>query len=221
MDVLGAITNRWSCRAYLDKAVSEESVRKILDAARWAPSGVNTQPWQVAVVREATKQRITDALIQARDENIPDNPDYDFYPAEWVDPYRARRLDTGLSLYRALDIKKDDPDGRKKAWYNNYRFFGAPVGLFVFVDKAMGKGSWLDAGMFIQNIMLAAMEFGLATCPQASLAEYPDRVRAILNIPDDKQLVVGIALGYPDKDHPVNNYRLARQDVDSFTKWYD
>ena len=221
MDIFTAMTTRWSCRAYQDRPVEQETVREILDKARWAPSGVNSQPWQVAVVSGETQQRITDALIQARDEKIPENPDYDFYPAEWVDPYRARRINTGLSLYKALGITRDDPDGRKKAWYNNYRFFGAPVGLFVFIDRAMGKGSWLDAGMFIQNILLASLELGLATCPQASLAEYPDRVRAILDMPEDMQLVVGIALGYPDMEHPVNNYRLKREVVENFTRWYD
>lgn len=221
MDLSDAITSRWSCRAYLDKPISQEQVRKILDIARWAPSGVNAQPWQVAVVTGATKERITDSLIQAREDRIAENPDYDFYPAQWVEPYKTRRRDTGLSLYRALDIKKDDPDGRKKAWYNNYHFFGAPAGLFVSVDQAMGKGSWLDMGMFVQNILLVANSMGLATCPQASLVEYPDRVREILAMPADRQLVVGIALGYADTAHPVNSYRLDREVVENFTSWYD
>lgn len=221
MDTLTVMKNRWSCRAYLDKPVDQEQIEKILESARWSPSGVNAQPWSVAVVTGKTQQQITDALIQAREEQVPDNPDYDFYPAKWQEPYKSRRLDTGLSLYKALGITKDDPDGRMKAWYNNYRFFGAPVGLFVFVDKTMGKGSWLDIGMFVQNIMLAATDQGLATCPQASLVEYPDRVREILSISDDKQLVVGIALGYPDVEQPVNNYRLDRESVENFTNWYD
>lgn len=221
MDIINAITSRWSCRAYLDQAVSKEQIQQILDTARWTPSGVNAQPWQVAVVTGKTKQAITDALIQAREEQQPENPDYDVYPQKWREPYKSRRINTGLSLYRALGIKKDDPDGRKKAWYNNYRLFGAPVGLLFFVDKDMGKGSWIDMGMFLQSIMLAANGLGLATCPQASLAEYPDKIRQILGIPDNQQLVVGMALGYPDRQHPVNNYRLEREAVDSFTKWYD
>lgn len=221
MDTTDAITSRWSCRAFLDKPVSQDDIRKILDTARWAPSGVNTQPWQVAVVSGDTQHRITDALIQARENKEAENPDYHSYPAKWVEPYKGRRINTGISLYRALGVSKDDPDGKKKAWYNNYRFFGAPAGLLVFIDRDMGKGSWIDTGMFLQNIMLAAMDRGLATCPQASLAEYPDKVRAILDMPDNWQLVVGVAIGYPDREHPVNNYRLAREEVDAFTKWYD
>jgi len=221
MDISDAITSRWACRAYLDQIVSNEHIRQILVTARWAPSGVNAQPWRVAVVSGETKQHITHALIQAREDQQPENPDYDFYPAEWVEPYKSRRKNTGLTLYGALGITKDDPAGRKKAWYNNYHFFGAPVGLLFFVDKDMGKGSWVDMGMFLQNIMLAATGLGLATCPQASLAEYPDKVRQILGIPDSQQLVVGMALGYADKQHPVNNYRLERENVDSFTHWYE
>jgi len=221
MEIIDAITSRWACRAYLDKAVSTEQIQQILDTARWAPSGTNAQPWHVAVVTGETKQRISDSLIQARDDKLPENPDYDFYPAEWVEPYKSRRKDTGLSLYRALEIKKDDPEGRKKAWYNNYRFFGAPVGLLFFVDKDMGKGSWIDMGMFLQNVMLTATDLGLATCPEASLAEYPDRIRTILGIADRQQLVVGMALGYPDTAHPVNNYRLQREAVENFTTWYE
>lgn len=220
MDVIESITRRWSCRAYLDQPVSEQQIRAILEAARWAPSGVNAQPWQVAVVSGKTMQAISSALIQAREDKEPENPDYDSYPAKWVEPYKSRRIDTGVSLYRALGVSKDDPAGRKKAWYNNYRFFGAPVGLLFFIERDMGKGSWIDMGMFLQSVMLAATGLGLATCPQASLAEYPDKVRCILDLPDSLQLVLGMALGYPDTQHPVNNYRLARQAVDEFTHWY-
>jgi len=220
MDIIDAVTSRWSCRAYLEQAVTQAQIQQILDVARWSPSGVNTQPWQVAVVSGETKQRITDSLIQAREDGQPENPDYDYYPPEWREPYKSRRKNTGLSLYGALGIKKDDPAGQKNAWYNNYRFFGAPVGLLFFIEKDMGKGSWVDMGMFLQSIMLVANGLGLATCPQASLTEYPDRVREILDIADTQQLVAGMSLGYPDRDHPVNNYRLDREPVEHFTSWY-
>lgn len=221
MNVIDAITSRWSCRAYLDQTVSKEHIRQILDTARWAPSGTNIQPWQVAVVTGETKQRITDALIQARDDRQAENPDYIYYPTEWREPYKSRRKHTGLALYGALGIKKADPDSAKKAWNNNYRFFGAPVGLLFFIDNDLNKGSWLDMGMFLQNIMLTATGLGLATCPQFSLAEYPDKVRRILGLPDNQLLMAGMSLGYADKGHPVNNYRLEREAVDNFTRWYD
>ena len=220
MDVAQAIRHRWACRAFLDSAVPDETIKHILELASWAPSGVNTQPWQVAVVRGDTKQAITETLINARAQTKP-NPDYAYYPDNWVEPYKGRRITCGKELYGALDISREDKDAQKTAWENNYRFFGAPVALFIFIDKAMNKGSWMDLGMFIQNILLAACGCGLASCPQASVADYPDQIREVLGIEATLALACGISLGYPDTNHPVNNYRLPREMVESFSHWYD
>ena len=221
MDVLEAMRGRKSTRAYLDKPVARATIESVLDAARWAPSGVNSQPWQVAVVTGAIKARISEALLAARTAKQPENPDYAYYPSEWQEPYKSRRKATGLALYQALHIGKDDPLARLKAWNNNYRFFGAPVGLLFFVDRALAQGAWVDMGMFIENVMLAARGHGLETCPQASLAEYPELVRGILNIPATRALVCGMALGYADADAPVNSYRTEREPVSAFTTWHD
>jgi nitroreductase len=220
MDVIESITQRASTRAFLDEPVAPETVDAILDAARWAPSGANTQPWRVAVVSGSTQRSIGDAIIEARDAGLQENPDYTYYPGEWFEPYKSRRLDCGLALYGALGIRREDKERRKAAWYDNYRFFGAPVGLLFFLERQLSKGSWVDMGMFIQNVMLAAMAHQLATCPQASLAEYPDIVRDILGVPDSLALVCGMALGYPDRSAPVNNYRTTREPVSAFTSWY-
>lgn len=221
MDVLDAMRGRRSTRAFLDRPVARAVIESILDAARWAPSGVNAQPWQVAVVTGAIKDRISTALLAARQKREPERPDYDYYPKEWVEPYKSRRKATGLALYAALQIGKDDPQARMKAWNNNYRFFGAPTGLLFFVDRALAQGAWVDMGMFIDNVMLAARGHGLETCPQASLAEYPDLVRGILGVPETRALICGMALGYADATHPVNQYRTTRGPVESFTSWYD
>ena len=221
MDILEAMRGRKSTRAYLDKPVTRATVEAILDAARWAPSGVDSQPWKVAVVTGAIKARISEELLAARTAKQPENPDYAYYPSEWQEPYKSRRKATGLALYAALKIGKDDPQARMKAWNNNYRFFGAPVGLLFFVDRALAQGAWVDMGMFIENVMLAARGHGLDTCPQAALAEYPDIVRGILNFPNTHALVCGMALGYADHAHPVNNYRTERAPVSAFTTWHD
>ena len=221
MDILEAMRGRKSTRAYLDKPVARATVEAILDAARWAPSGVDSQPWKVAVVSGTTKERISSDLLAARTAKQPENPDYAYYPSEWQEPYKSRRKATGLALYAALKIGKDDPQARMKAWNNNYRFFGAPVGLLFFVDRALAQGAWVDMGMFIENVMLAARGHGLDTCPQAALAEYPDIVRGILNFPNTHALVCGMALGYADHAHPVNNYRTERAPVSAFTTWHD
>jgi nitroreductase len=175
----------------------------------------------VAVVRGQTHQRISEALIAAREAGEKESPDYGYYPEEWFEPYKGRRKATGLALYEALNIRREDTEARIQAWYNNYRFFGAPVGLLVFLDKRLGQGSWIDIGMFLQNIMLAAESEGLATCPQASLAEYPMIVRDILDIDDQMALVCGLSLGYPDPQAAVNGYRTPREPVEAFTRWYD
>ena len=221
MDVLEAMRRRASTRAYLDKPVDRATVETILEAARWAPSGTNAQPWQVVVVTGETKRRITEALLAERIAGRPPNTDYDYYPKQWVEPYKSRRAACGLALYEALKIGRDDKDARLKAWNNNYSFFGAPVGLLFFLDRSLEKGSWIDMFMFIENVMLAALGHGLATCPQASIAEYPDIVRRIVNVPDSRAMVCGMALGYADTAAPVNNYRTAREPVAGFTTWHE
>lgn len=221
MDTLTAITSRWSCRAYLDKPVDPQLVTRILDTARWAPSGTNMQPWQVAVVTGKTKQTISEKIIAAREAGQAESPDYQYYPTSWEEPYKSRRKATGLALYGALEIERGDEVRQKEAWYNNYRFFGAPVGLLFFINANLAKGSWLDMGMFIQSVMLAANSLGLASCPQFSLAEFPTIVRAELGIAESQHMVAGLSLGYADPDHPVNNYRLEREPVDHFTLWYE
>lgn len=221
MDVLEAMRRRASTRAYLDQPVGRATVEAILEAARWAPSGTNAQPWQVAVVTGETKRKISAALLAERIAGRPQNPDYDYYPKQWNEPYKSRRVACGLALYQALKIGRDDKDARLRAWNNNYSFFGAPVGLLFFLDRSLEKGSWVDMGMFIENVMLAALGHGLATCPQASLAEYPDIVRRLLDIPDSHAMVCGMALGYADTAAPVNNYRTAREPVAGFTAWHD
>lgn len=219
MDVLQAMTERHSTRAFLNKPVSEKTIVAILEAARFAPSGVNTQPWEVVVITGERIQTLGNRIIAARDASLPENPDYHYYPTTWTEPYKSRRKACGLALYSAIHIKMNETEKRKEAWYRNYHFFGAPVGLLFFIDAALEKGSWVDMGLFLQNIMLAARAFGLETCPQASLAEYPDIVRECVNVSKTKALVCGMALGYADLNHPINQYRTTREAVGSFTRF--
>lgn len=221
MDVLTALKDRQSVRAFLPTSVPKSLVASILDAARFAPSGVNTQPWKVVVLSKAQQQAIGDTIIGLRDKGVPENPDYAYYPKQWVSPYLERRKACGLALYGALNISLENKEARKTQWYRNYHFFGAPRGLLFFIDRNLDKGSWLDMGMFLQNVMIAARGFGLETCPEASLAEYPDAVRQIVGVSSDFILICGMALGYADWDHPINRYRTTREPVDSFTTWPD
>jgi len=221
MDVIEAMEARQSTRAFMSKQVERADIEQLLNSAARAPSGVNSQPWQVAVTMGATKQRISDALLAARTAGSEPNPDYAYYPEVWEEPYRTRRVVCGKALYTALEISKEDKTRQLQAWENNYHFFGAPVGLFFFINRDLNKGSWLDMGMFIQNVMLAAIGHGLATCPQASLAEYPQIVRDILGKDEQYLLICGMALGYADLSQPVNQYRLDREPQENFTSWFE
>jgi len=218
---LTAIRSRQSIRQFLTMPVPVETVRAILDDAKWAPSGTNTQPWRVVVVTGETKKQLSDALLDLRQQNAPSSPDYFYYPQNWREPYLSRRRECGLALYQSIHIEKHEIEKRLVAWNRNYTFFDAPVGLIFFIEKKLEKGSWLDCGMFIQNVMLAAMGHGLGTCPQASIAEYPDTVRNVLNVSNDWHVICGMALGYPDFSAEINQYRTSRVEVDEFTSWMD
>jgi len=220
MEILEAIRGRASYRAFLDRPVSRETIHSILDAARWAPSGGNTQPWQVAVVAGEVMQTISDRMVEAHRAGEESRADYQYYATSAPKIYRNRRVACGKALYGALGIERGDKERRDGQWEKNYRGFGAPVELYIFIDEALATGSWLDSGMFIQNILLAARAFGLETCPQAAMSEYPDIVRDVLQLPESKKLICGIAVGWPDREAPENNYRTEREEVDDFTNWY-
>jgi len=220
MNIFEALTKRKSIRAFLDKQVSQEKIRRIINHARYAPSGTNTQPWQVAVVMGEKKKQLVEQLQDAFHAGIKGKMDYHYYPLEWTSPYKDRRKACGLKLYQTLRIRREDKDKQKAHWSRNYRGFDAPVILFFFMDKILETGSYLDYGMFLQSIMLGAVEEGLATCPQASLGEYPQIVKQQLGYPEDSILICGMAMGYEDTKAKINSYRLDREDVDSFVSFF-
>ena len=221
MNILEAIKSRQSVRAYLPQQVEEEKIHRLLEAARFAPSGVNTQPWQVAVITGQAKARLQQRLEAAYRSGEAAQMDYQYYPDEWLEPYKSRRRDCGLKLYGSVGIGRDDKQAQIDQRAANFRAFDAPVMLMFFMHKTMSTGSYLDYGMFLQSLMLAAMEEGLATCPQASVTEYPEIVREELGYGTDTVLVCGMALGYADSSAPINRYRTERQAVDNFCRFFD
>ena len=221
MNVSEALRLRKSTRAFLDKPVNREKIVDILRAARHAPSGTNAQPWQVAVVTGKKKEDLALALTAAFEKHGLGSMDYQYYPLKWHEPFKKRRVACGAQLYAALNIERRDRAGRLRQWAANYRAFDAPVMLFFFLDPAMQKGSFLDYGMFIQSVMLAALDQGLATCPQAALGQYPELIKDFLGYPQDTILLCGMALGYEDQKAAVNNYRTPREEVENFTRFFD
>lgn len=220
MTIKSLMQSRHSTRAFLDKAVATTDIKDMLDTARLAASGANTQPWQVAVLTGKRKQQLTDALQQAFLDGIAPNPDYTYYPTTWQSPFVERRRACGLQLYQSLQITRDDKAAQKAQWAANYRAFDAPVMLLFFLDNVMQTGSYLDLGLFLQTLMLTATEKGLATCPQAALADYPDIVKTQLGYPPNSQLVCGLALGYEDVAAAVNQYRTERISIEEFVQFF-
>ena len=221
MEVDTALRTRGSTRAFRDQPIGRSDVDSILERARFAPSGSNIQPWRVHVVSGAVRDGICAAVRDAAARaTAPPAWPYAYYPAVWREPYLARRRACGWGLYAQLGIARGDRAAAAAQELRNYDFFGAPVGLFFFIDADLGPGSWLDYGMFLEAVMLAATARGLATCPQAAWAPYHGIIRARLAGPDEQMLICGMALGHPDTAAPVNRFRPERLPVDAFTVWH-
>jgi len=223
-----AITSRMSARAFTQQAVSRELVTEILQVASRAPSGTNTQPWKVYVLQGATRDSLVNKVCAAH-EAIRANPDlakqyqaqYDYYPTQWISPYIDRRRENGWSLYGLLGIGKADKDRMHEQQQRNFKFFDAPVGLMFTIDPVMGRGSLLDYGMFIQNIMLAARARGLHTCPQAAWNGFHNIILPHIGAGEGEMMVCGMALGYADESDKVNTLVTPRVPVNEFTHWVD
>ncbi len=217
MNITDAIKSRISTRAFLDRPVSEETVREVLEVARWAPSGGNLQPWKVHVVMGAGRARLIDTVMKAIGDNpLADEAELAVYPPKLGEPWRSRRFAVGEDMYALLAIPRDDKPARLQWLLKNYQFFGAPVGLFFSLPRQFDKGQWAHLGMFMQSLALAAADKGLATCMQEAWAARAKTVSAFLGLGDDEQLYCGMALGYADPDAPVNKLRSTRAEVDEF-----
>ena len=217
------IRGRRSVRAFLSTPVPRETLLEILDVAARAPSGTNTQPWKVTVITGSKKEDLSRDLIEtalnpARDAEQAQ--EYSYYPEKWVHPYIDRRRKVGYDLYSLLEIPKGDKERMNRQFARNYAFFDAPVGLFFTIDRILGQGSWLDYGMFLQNVMIAARARGLDTCPQAAFAKYHRIVARHLEIPDTEMLLCGMALGYEDTTRVENTLRTEREPASEFTRFY-
>ncbi len=221
-----AIESRFSARAFLPEAVAREQIADILRVASRAPSGTNTQPWKVYVLQGDSRDTLVRKVCEAHDA-IYANPalaaeyreEYDYYPEKWVSPYIDRRRENGWSLYGLLGITKGDKDRMHAQHQRNFRLFDAPVGLMFTLDRVMGRGSLVDYGMFLQNIMVAARARGLHTCPQAAWNGFAKIILPHIGAGADEMLVCGMALGYADESDKVNTFHTPREPVEQFTRW--
>jgi nitroreductase len=218
-----AISSRHSMRAYLSQPVPEETLREILQVAARAPSGTNTQPWKVHVLTGAARDRFCERICHAYDdpaERAAHTEEYAYYPVQWQSPYIDRRRKVGWDLYSLLGIGKADKQRMHEQHRRNFAFFDAPVGLIFTIDRVMQQGSWLDYGMFLQNIMVAARSRGLDTCPQAAFTQFHRLIADELRLGAEEMVVCGMALGYADPAAVENTLVTEREPVGGFTTFH-
>jgi nitroreductase len=213
-----AIRTRKSVRSFLPTPVERSTVEELLALASRAPSGSNIQPWRVRVIAGDVKDRLTRAILEAiaRDGFEPYQREWNYYPVNWREPFLSRRRKIGWDMYSLLGVAKGDFEGTQQARLRNYEFFGAPVGMIFTLDQDLEIGSWLDLGIFLGAVMIAARGRGLDTCPQAAFADFHRIIRPLLGIPDNEIIVCGMALGHIDPAAPVNALVTGRAPISDF-----
>jgi nitroreductase len=224
-----AIESRFSCRAFhRDREVPRPMIEEILAVASRAPSGTNTQPWRAYVLQGATRDSLMEKVCAAHDAVHRDpalaaeyREEYDYYPTKWVSPYIDRRRENGWGLYGLLGIAKGEKDKMHAQHQRNFRFFEAPVGLMFTMDRILGRGSLMDYGMFLQNVMVAARARGLHTCPQAAWNGFAKIILPHIAAGPDEMLLCGMSMGYADLQAPVNRFHTPREPAAAFTRWVE
>lgn len=217
-----AIVTRRSVRRFLPRPVERRTVERLLAVASRAPSGTNIQPWRVYVVAGEVKDKLSAEIVDAHFNRADEfKQESEYYPSSFPEPYKSRRRKVGWDLYGLLDIARGEDEKIKAQHARNYTFFDAPVGLFFTIDRFLETGSWLDCGMFVQNVMVAARGHGLHTCPQAAFTKYHKIIRAHLGIPEQQVVMCGMSLGYADEAAAENQLRTVREPLDAFVTFFD
>jgi len=216
-----AIRTRRSVRAFLSNPVDRATVEELLTLASRSPSGSNIQPWKVRVVTGEARQRLTRSILGAldRDGHEGHKREWNYYPVNWREPYLARRRKIGWDLYGLLGIRKGDFEGTERQRRRNYEFFGAPVGMIFTLDQDLEIGSWLDLGIYLGALMIAARGRGLDTCPQAAFADFHAVIRRELDIPETEIVICGLGLGYADPDAVENRLVTERAPAREFASF--
>ena len=222
--VNAAITSRRSLRAFLPVPVERAVIEDILHVSARAPSGTNTQPWRVYVLTGEAKNGLSRKILAVHDDPAQralHTEEYAYYPTEWSSPYIERRRKVGWDLYGLLGIDKTDKARMHAQHGRNYAFFGAPVGLIFTIDRVLRQGSWLDYGMFLENIMVCARGHGLDTCPQAAFLQFHRIITEHVGAGPEEQVVCGMSMGYADPDAIENTLVTERAPIREFAKFLD
>jgi nitroreductase len=219
MNVKEAFVSRRSVRRFLPDSVSKEKIENILEGAAFAPSGHNIQPWHVYVVQGKKKLSMTNSIIEAiKDGSAKEmKNEFDYYPTEWFEPFVSRRRAVGFELYNLLGIGRDDFEARDKQMQENFHFFGAPVGMFITMDRRLATGTFMDVGMFIQSILVGARGEGLHSCGQVAFTKFHTLIAEQLKFKKNEMLVCGVSIGYEDTSAPENALRVEKLQYSDFT----
>ena len=215
------MVTRRSLRAFLPKPVSTDLLQEILTTASRAPSGTNMQPWNVHLLTGNSLRKVSEAVLEDFDNDVPYDEEQPYYPDKFFEPYLARRRKVGWDLYTLVGIEKGDKQKMKAQHRRNYEFFSAPAGAVFTIHRDLNIGSWLDYGMYLQNVMLLAREAGLHTCPQAAFCGYHKSIRRALPLKDEEVVVCGMTIGYADFSAVENTLETERADASEFLKLYD
>jgi nitroreductase len=219
MELLEGIKTRRSYRGFKPTPIPEEIMKQILEAAGNSPSYQNTQPWEVAVVSGKKRDELSKIVHELAKAKTPQNSDL-VHPKSWPSEHEARAREHGARRLRAMGVEREDEEARETLRLMNYEFYGAPCVILLFMDRTLGHWSVYDMGLFSQTLQLAAHSFGLGTCIQASVPGYPDEIRKFLGIPESRQLVIAISIGYPDMEAKLNTYRSIKMKLEEFVRWY-
>ena len=221
MNVSQAIIERRSTRAFLDQPVPAELLEEIFNKAQQAPSNCNTQPWHVTVVSGATRDKLVERMVAEIMSGKQPNSAFRPGDKDLKDQFRKRQIDCAVALYNAMDVEYKDKAGRQALMLKNWQFFGAPHAAFFAMPKEFGEVNAVDIGIYLQTLMLLMTEAGLASCPQGALAFYTDPVHELTNIPPDHGILAGLSFGYPDPDHPINQFDVGRDALSSAIQFFD
>lgn len=219
METREAVKNRRSIRKFLLKPVPEKMIQEIISDALWSPSWGNTQPWEITVLTEDAMKRFMEKNREAVMTGKAPNPDVSV-PEDWPDTHKSRYKDVGRRVLNSLDIAREDVQARMDYYGRMFACFEAPALILLSVDKALSlEYAMLDIGIFVQSLCLLAIDKGLGTAILAASINYPDILRESFSLPEDKHIIIGIAIGWPDPDAPENQFERTRGKIEEFVHW--
>ncbi|MEH6463033.1 MAG: nitroreductase [Shewanella psychromarinicola] len=220
MTIESILQNRASVRAFLDKPVPNETLKHIFSSAQLSPSNCNVQPWQTCVVSGATKDKLKLQFMETLMSGASPNPDFNWLP-QYQGVHRERQFGSANALYSAIGVAREDKKARQMAMIRNWQFFDAPHAVFFTMDKYLDIMGAVDLGIYAQTLSLLMAEHGLSNCMQGALGQFPDPVRQILNLPDDRGILFGMSFGYADENEAVNSTKTDREPIDNAVAFFD